>query len=364
MIELRGIELELPAGWAQVTKGPLTVLGPTKYKGRAIEVVSAAAMPEPTADAFVKALGQGFTFDAKAVKAVDLAGTKVVAGVGKATAKKLTMDVDVLAIPVGSGATYIVSFTAADSDPAVRDASRAILKSAHVAGPKLTVSYTAPTAKTVTGPPQAFVDGFKKLIPALDARFVMPRPLPVSFVQCDKVNAFYSPPKHTLTMCHELFDHFVTVFTKAGLDKAEVTKAASGAFAFVFFHEFGHALVGELELAITAKGEDAADELATLFVSYIGKDSTEIARYGAMELSIEGAMSGQKYDFLDEHSVDEQRMGSIVCLLYGFNQTEFGPIAQKLKFRPDRLGKCVRDFKARDKAWGQLLKPHVRPKKS
>lgn len=362
-VETNGIEVALPVGWKPVQKGAITLLAPAKFKGRAVEIIKLKAMPPSTVEGLQKELGT--KFQVTGAKEGVREGGKVVVASAKATIGKELLDVDMLAVPVGTGAVALISYTRADADPIVRESSIAILKSARVAGPKLVVEYTAPTTKGLVGPPQDFVDAFKKLAPALDSMLLLPRTLTIKFEPCKMINAFYQPSTHSIRMCHELYDDFVQLFTASGqaADKAALT--TRNAILFTFFHEFGHALAGELELPITAKGEDAADELATLILSVMGEPGKKAALAGAQWFAIEaanGAKAGRKHNFLDEHSVDEQRMGSITCLLYGGNKTAYEPLMKKLGFDARRLAKCARDYQARYKAWNTLLAPHHRKK--
>jgi hypothetical protein len=360
-VETNGVEVALPVGWKPVQKGAVTLLAPEKFKGRAVEIIKLKAMPPSTVEGLQKELGAKFKVTVAKEGMRD--GGKVVVASAKATIGKEDLDVDMLAVPVGTGAIALISYTRADSDPVVRESSIAILASARVAGPKLTIEYTAPTTKGLVGPPEDFVEAFRKMAPKLDALLLFPRALPVKFETCKQINAFYQPSTHSIRMCHELYDDFVSLYTNAGVATDKATQLARSALFFTFFHEFGHALAGELELPITAKGEDAADELATLMMTVMGEPGKKAALAAAQWFAIEaanGAKAGRKHNFLDEHSVDEQRMGSITCLLYGGNKAAYEPLMKKLGFDARRLAKCTRDYQARYKAWNSLLEPHHR----
>ncbi|HUS28591.1 MAG TPA: DUF4344 domain-containing metallopeptidase [Kofleriaceae bacterium] len=365
MVETQGIEVALPEGWAAANKGKLTILAPTKFKGRAIEVMTFKGAPPATQEAMQKELGDKFTVTM--TKEVDRNGIKVVIASANVKTEKGDATLDLLAMPSANGnSVVLMSFVAADQDPLLRKQSGAVLLSARTAGPRISVEFTAPKSKGVTAPPDNYIDAFKKLGPGLDSALILPRPLPIKFQECGFVNAFYSPKTHDITMCHELWTHFTQLFTDAGYKDKDLDEKIRGAMTFTFFHEFGHALHGELDLPVTAKGEDAADEIATLFLAQLGKSGEKIAWAGASWFFIAG---DRKEDLgarlYDEHSLHGQRFGSIMCLLYGSKKSNIADPAfmKKMGFDAKRLAKCSRDYQARYKAWNQLLEPYHRKKK-
>jgi len=359
VVETHGIEIEVPKGWAFNNKGPIGELVPTKYKGRAIEIGSAKTMPAPTKEA-IEALLAPEKLDIVRVGQLDRYGLKVVTVVGKlATKDKGVVDVDIVVLPVGTGATMLMSFIRGDQDPMLREANDKLLLSARVAGPKLSIVVTKPKT-AIMAIPDGFEKGMKEITTGFDGVFRFPRALPVKFEECGKVNAYYSPTDHSIRLCHEFFDDTYKLFKKSGLADEKALKLTRGTLGFAFFHEFGHALVGELGLPITGKGEDAADEIATILLSQAGEAGSEIALSGAAWFEIMSADPGRKSPFWDEHSFNDQRVVSITCLLYGSNPTKYAPLMKTLKIPDQRLARCQHDFADRLKAWNVLLEPHMR----
>jgi hypothetical protein len=175
-------------------------------------------------------------------------------------------------------------------------------------------------------------------------------------MQCGKINAFYAPDDHSITICHELFDYFRGLFHRAGITGKEREELAVNTVWFSFFHEFGHALVGELNLPIVGKGEDAADEVATLILAP-NENGQKVALAAAAAFQ-KLAGEHEQNAFADEHSLDAQRVVSIVCLLYGAD-SKYQQIAQGLGMTADRLAKCKRDWADRTKAWDKLMEPYT-----
>lgn len=359
-VETHGIEVEVPADWTETDKGAITMLAPKSHPSRVIEVAALKEMPKAIPAELEKLLAGARKDTVKITKAVELDryGIKVVAALGTITIKKQEVDIELVVLPQPRGATLLMSFVKGDSDPVLKKANDDILSSVRIAGPKMRVIVT-PTKTKGMGAPKEFEDFLGKLIPQIDAKLLLPRPMPIMFVDCGQANAFYMPSEHNIRICHELFDFFVASFTKAGVPKQDLMQVAIGAATFTFFHEFGHALVGEFGLPITGKGEDAADEVSTLILAAMGPFGERAAFDAALWFK---SMAEQKTPniWYDEHSFNEQRFMDILCLLYGADQKRFGPYLKSLKVPAARLAKCQRDYPARRKAWDHLLEAHAR----
>ncbi|HEV7558653.1 MAG TPA: DUF4344 domain-containing metallopeptidase [Kofleriaceae bacterium] len=360
VVETHGIEIEVPKGWTFTNRGQIGELVPTKYKGRAIEIASVKTMPAPTKEA-ITALLAPEKLDIVRVGQLDRYGLKIVTVIGKvATKDKGVLDVDIVVLPVGTSATMLMSFIRSDQDPMLREANDKLLLSARVAGQKLSIVVTKPKNTALMAIPDGFENGMKVITTGFDGVFRFPRALPVKFEECGVINAFYSPTDHSIRLCHEFFDDTYKLFKKSGMADDKAMKLTRGTLGFAFFHEFGHALVGELGLPITGKGEDAADEIATILLSQAGEAGSEVALSGAAWFQTMSAQPGHKSPFWDEHSFNDQRVVSITCLLYGSNPTKYAPVMKMLKIPDQRLVRCQRDFADRLKAWNLLLEPHMR----
>ena len=356
IIVVRGVELKVPADWVQEAKKSTTLIRPKNYKGRALEVIEVPAMPAD-AEAFKKLLGGAEKLEITSVKELPRDGVKLLTASGKFTGGKTPITVDIVAVPVNGKAVLLMSAVGTDQDPIIRKANAEILLSARIPGARLTSAYVA--GKKTVGPPKDFVEIMTKVIAVIDKNTRLPRPLPVTFMECGEINAFYKPGAHTITMCHDLYDDLVALFKRTGSDEKKANELARGTLFFTFFHEFGHALVGELGLPITGKGEDAADEIATLVMVQLGTAGWKSALAAAQWFDTMSKDKNHKNVFWDSHSFDEQRVVTITCLLYGANQEKFADLMKSLKIPPARLGKCVRDYPARKKAWDTMLAPYT-----
>lgn len=208
--------------------------------------------------------------------------------------------------------------------------------------------------------------GFETLATALDGIFKMPRDLPIVIGTCGAINLFYDPENHRIIICYEFMEHLVELAQSQGLKFK--TDEALGQWigqvtVFGLFHEFGHALIGELELPSTGKEEDAVDEFAAIALSKIGDTGHMAAMSGAHWFQLEDrekTKRGVSSAFWDEHSFDLQRMANIVCLMLGHSQAKYKDVADSLEFSAQRQQRCVNDYPRKDKAWQTLLGPHMK----
>ncbi|MEJ7600646.1 MAG: DUF4344 domain-containing metallopeptidase [Kofleriaceae bacterium] len=364
VVVVQGVELQLPQGWKIKQQGRTTLLMP-QFKGRAIQVIKIKSMPEPTVPSLM-AMQKLFGKDKLEIQqAAPLTrdGIKLVAATGKVTSAKGVVSIDVLAVPVNTAAALLISFTNPGQDPMLRQANTDLLLSARVPGPRMTVQFAPPTKPGVRGASREFAQAIGKLAAMLDGQFRLPRPLPVLFKECGQPNAFYSPAAHTITLCHEYFDFRHDLFMKAGMDEAKSQLHSQGAMVFSFMHEFGHALHHELKLPITGRGEDAADEIAAIWLGRLGGKGRQIAALAARAHYENSKLPQHKDVYWDEHSLSMQRVHDILCLLYGADKPTYTPIMKALSVPPQRLAKCVRDYGLKLNAWDTLLAPYKVKKK-
>ena len=367
-VEVQGVELAVPDGWVKKESSAATLLTPPKHTGRAIEVMRVKAMPPPTKDALQAGLQslfkKGETLAVTKVAALDRDGTKLVVATGDLQGPKGGVVLDLIVVPVTDHAVLVMSFVGAEQDPALRKANDDLLASVRAAGNRITITVTPPKRAGAMAAPADVVERITKVAKNIDEKFRLPRAFPIKVEDCGEPNAFYSPVEHSIRVCHELFEFLTQLFTVGGVDKAKIAELTNNTVLFAYMHEWGHAFVGELGLPITGRGEDAADELATLvLVNAKDKEAgTKIAMSAGQWFSIMQAQR-KSMNFADSHSLDAQRAVTIACLFYGSDQKRFKPLLAITKIDSDRAAKCVRDYPLRKNAWNTLLAPHYRPAK-
>ena len=192
----------------------------------------------------------------------------------------------------------------------------------------------------------------------LAGRYVMPSDLGVSFDECGTINAYYSPSDAAITFCYELIGLLAEVFLPAdGSWTQEAQDQISGAIWFIMMHEVGHALVHQLDLPITGREEDVADQLAVWTLMETGEKGAQAAYAGT--LAIQPATEQfEQYEFADEHSLGPVRLFNVMCWIYGSDPDKYGAIVADGHLPEERAVRCPGEWDRMSKAWQRLLAPH------
>jgi len=197
----------------------------------------------------------------------------------------------------------------------------------------------------------------------LNAMVTIPKVVTVTYGECGEVNAFYMPDKQVMVICYELVDHFYEIFKPDAKNDEELDDAVSGAIDFVTYHELGHALTHILDLPITGKEEDAADQLST----YLLADGTDAGEKsvldGARWMLLEDEQNDTDIDklpFWDEHSLDKQRFYNLACWLYGHNPDQYANLVEDGSLPKARADRCPAEYEQLSKSWERLLKGHLK----
>lgn len=148
------------------------------------------------------------------------------------------------------------------------------------------------------------------IAPALNNLLKLPKgkDIKLSFIDCDIINAFYDPNTQQVTICNELFNDVANIYSGYGADFSY--NAALATHYFVFFHELGHALVDQLDLAVLGGEESNVDAIATVFMVEGGFAASPIFAGFYFQASPDTP-------WFDSHPADMQRMGNLVCWAIG-----------------------------------------------
>jgi hypothetical protein len=231
--------------------------------------------------------------------------------------------------------------------------------------PRLVFHYEAPTNAALA--PLAAVLKEEQTFTgsgSMASQFKLQQNIDVFFRQCGVENAFYDTETRSITLCYELFSQLGAAFSSEEATAEEVGSAVLGASYFIFLHEFGHALVHNLDLPVTGKEEDAVDDLATLILINAGEQGEASVVAGLLHFAAlsEARETGDasRLAFWDEHSLHGQRLYSVACLLYGSDPDAFAALVGPKGLPAERAGRCPAEFAQKSRAWDQLLAPHVR----
>jgi Putative metallopeptidase len=196
----------------------------------------------------------------------------------------------------------------------------------------------------------------------------LPRQVTIEMKDCGFVNAFYQESTHSITFCNELTTSLAENFTKSGLSLEDSVEPVIYTIAFILYHEAGHMLIHELNLPITGREEDVADQFsAHAFLDWMNGDDVSATELGQKIVQSAVMWFDSSQDnlkdlatFMDEHSLNKQRALSLLCMLYVKNPDLYATNVVKLGFEPSRLRKCRQESQQITRSWDALLLPSMK----
>lgn len=180
-----------------------------------------------------------------------------------------------------------------------------------------------------------YLSGISELI---HESIILPRDLPMSFDTCGEDNAFYDGENKSITICYEIVKMLEDKFGSTGSGQ-EMTQ---NALTFYTLHEVGHALVDILDLPITGREEDVADQMAT-FLLIGGKDGMILDAAESFYTDLSTIQVGD-LPFEDVHSLDPQRFYNILCWTYGSDAKTYQYLVDDKLLPTDRAEGCEDEF--------------------
>jgi hypothetical protein len=189
----------------------------------------------------------------------------------------------------------------------------------------------------------------------LNDSLVIPRDLALVTGHCAEPNASYDPPSGRVTLCYELFQSLSHLFA----NQAGAEYLVAGTVVFALMHELAHALIDVLDLPVTGREEDAADQLAILLLLEQGAVGDSLA-FGAVGWLASNAQSIPPNDLTlaGEHGLELQRVYNLVCWIYGRDSTRYPELASDEWLPEFRRRRCPSEFARLERSWSTLLAPH------
>jgi hypothetical protein len=305
---------------------------------------------------------------------------------GAVTKSARVLDDDLVAITGAAGAHDAASAKTATEQlvahiPALKTAAAKLVKAlglppiketadasptGDASGGKITASYDTPSdaegrfAKEILQ-----LGGTDGIAAGLSHSFVLPVDMRIHAVN-GFVGPNYDPSTKTITLSYGFVnyvgDQLVKNFPELRKNQNELGKELAAVDGFVLLHEFGHALIDVFSLPVLGKEEDAADSVATVFLTQTVKHGAQYAFDAAKFFN--GLSARQRKlapaAYWDEHSLDKQRAYSIVCWIAGATEEDYTTVSQLGILSDTRLQRCPSEYQQKVRSWDTLLQPHVR----
>ncbi|HVK21506.1 MAG TPA: DUF4344 domain-containing metallopeptidase [Actinokineospora sp.] len=196
---------------------------------------------------------------------------------------------------------------------------------------------------------------------SMNAYVRIPRDVQVIAKDCGEANAFYQADDHTITLCYELQSAERKLFAKDGTAGEPLDQQVYNSAVGTLYHEAGHALIWELDLKITGREEDVADQLAAYALTSDDEFKDVLLTVAdSYKLSADEVKSLEDLPFYDTHSLDQQRSVNFLCYLYGADEAQFKFLVDDGELPQERADTCVDEYNQLVGGWESLLKPHVR----
>ncbi|MFL5844568.1 MAG: DUF4344 domain-containing metallopeptidase [Solirubrobacteraceae bacterium] len=177
---------------------------------------------------------------------------------------------------------------------------------------------------------------------------------------------YYDPSVRTISLSYGFASYvgnlLVANFPDLQTNQTELGRDWAAVNDFILIHEWGHALIDLYDLPVLGKEEDAADALATVFMTEFVDGGSEYAFDAAKFFDTLSARQRKlaEGDYWDEHSLDKQRAYSIVCWVAGASEHDYKIIEQAGILGDERLRRCPTEYQQYVKSFQRLLRPHVR----
>jgi len=230
---------------------------------------------------------------------------------------------------------------------------------------KVFVVYDAPAGQAAANARKALqLGGTNGVADGFTKSFKLPRDIRIHAVN-GFVGPNYNPGDHTITLSYGFVNYverlLETNFPQLVRNQNELGREWAAIDGFILVHEWAHALIDIYNFPVLGKEEDAADALATVFMTQFVNGGDEFA-FDAAKF-FDALSARQRHlspsDYWDAHSLDKQRAYSILCWIAGSTQTDYKVIVNLHVIGGDRLQTCPAEYRQRVRSWLELLKPHL-----
>jgi hypothetical protein len=204
-------------------------------------------------------------------------------------------------------------------------------------------------------------DSLVKAITAeLNDTISLPFDIEVSLENCGDADVFYDDESHNVVMCYEWISTMERIISRQLPGKVKARETLKTLVAGVILHESAHALIHILNLPVTGREEDDADQFSTLVLLHERDGARK-----AMEIALIHKVMSQMYEgeptaYWDEHSPDGQRYYDTLCMIYGRDPEGNRKLVSSNALPIDRANICEQDYRRIESAWKTLLKPYAK----
>jgi Putative metallopeptidase len=205
---------------------------------------------------------------------------------------------------------------------------------------------------------------FDKIGALITSEIALPHDITVVLADCEQANAFYNSEHHAIVICNQLTKENYRLLRADGYSEKAALKTAILSAVFTFYHEAGHMLIHELDLPAVGREEDNVDQFSAFFL-IVNDSSVDKSNSGEILLAAAKMFSLQPNSLTsaiiqDEHSLSQQRLANLVCMLYGAAPSGYQDLVKELDYSESRLAGCQSESTKIFAAWKRLLEPYLK----
>jgi len=228
--------------------------------------------------------------------------------------------------------------------------------------PSFVLEYFEPTEETAVYAQMLIESGIiDEAVADLEGMFALPIPITIRFGPGLDGPSYF---QGMISMPYEFLMQNDLILTHTNYYETgeEALAAILNTTEFVLYHEVGHALVDVLDIPVLGKQEDAVDGFAAVLSTIWELDEIALSTADILEAT---AMLGSgseitDAEFWDSHSLNEQRMFAIFCLIYGSDPQEHTTLLSDVGMPAEQHDRCTIDFQYTYRSWSRMLQGYLR----
>jgi hypothetical protein len=188
----------------------------------------------------------------------------------------------------------------------------------------------------------------------------LPRKLQIKFTECGETNSWYDPHSEGVLLCYEIVDWIERVApTQPQVGGLTREDAIVGPFVQVILHELGHAMFDFLQVPITGREEDAADQFSAYMMLLVGKETASRTLPGSGYFWSATDTAYSRTEFSDVHGEPMQRSYNLLCMAYGAYPDQFQYLVDQNLLPKSRAVLCGHDYQLVAGAFAKTIDPHI-----
>jgi hypothetical protein len=194
---------------------------------------------------------------------------------------------------------------------------------------------------------------FEELTDRITKTYKLPRDLTLVFGETGQARTWYDPEHHRIMMSYEFIQALTQFFSTRLNDASELDSSVAGCVLFSAYHEFGLALISELDIPTTGSDEDAADELGAYLLGHSGNEPAKSALAAAHWFSL------LKKDDVgvaiwDDHMPEQSKLFAMLGLVYAADPARYVFLQGVVPEAALQHG--VAEYPRKEHNWARLLK--------